>query len=98
MATQTFGTLLGWNDYDRVAREAVDPNTPPVEVTEDEYWQMLEVLPPIYVKGGFLVMEAMTGTALGEAHAHYAERGGRFFARYSVRGRAETYIPLDYRP
>lgn len=86
-------TLLGRTDFDQIAREAMDPNTPPIEVSEQEYWDMLEVLPPIYVPGGFMVSEPVTDTRKGTAYAHYAQRGEKFFARYAVHGRKETYIP-----
>lgn len=59
------------------------------EVSEDFYWQALEVLPPIYAPGGFLVGEAHDHETSG--HANYAgfvctgspgEYGSRYFARY----------------
>lgn len=86
-------TLLGRTDYDQITREAMDPNTPPVEVSEQEYWDMLGAVPPLYVPGGFMVGEPVTDTPIGTAYAHYAQRGKRFFGRYSVRGRPETFIP-----
>lgn len=82
----------GRTDYDQIAAEAMDPATPPVEVTEDEFFEMLGCLPPIKVPGGFLVPEPITGCALGSVMSHYAERDGRFWARYAVEGKPETYI------
>lgn len=100
MQTIETGYRRGRNDYDQIMVEACHPATPPVEVSKDEYWEMLEILPPITVGNGFrdfLVMEAIMDSPLGPVHAHFAERGGRYFARYAVRGRRETYIPTDYR-
>lgn len=95
------GYRRGREDYRQIEAEAVNPATDPVEVDRDLYWEMLEVLPPIYTHEArfhdFLVMEPITGSPIGPVHAHFAQRGGRYFARYSVRGRPETYIPDDYR-
>lgn len=93
MTNDAKNTLMGRVDFDQIAREAVDPNTPPIEVSEAEYYAMLEVLPPIYVPGGFMVGEPVTDTPKGVAYAHYAQRGEIFLARYAVRGCRETYIP-----
>ncbi len=99
--TQETGYRRGRNDYRQIESEAMDPATQPVEVSEEEYWEMLEILPPIYTTEGryhdFLVMEAITDSAIGPVHAHFAQRGGRYFARYSVRRRPETFIPDAYR-
>lgn len=51
------------------------------EVTEDFYYQALEVLPPIYRPGGFMVGEAYTHTASDAIHAGFVQTCGRFFAR-----------------
>lgn len=100
-AKHEVGYRRGRNDYDSIEAEAMDPATKPVRVSREEYWEMLEVLPPIYTHPGnfhdFLVMEPITGTPIGPVHAHFAQRGGRYFARYAVRGRPETYIPLSFR-
>lgn len=87
-----YGYRRGREDYRKIAEEAMDPETPPVEVSEDEYWEMLGVLPPVEVPGGFLVPEPITGCDLGTVVAHFAERGGRYWARYAVRDRPETYM------
>lgn len=86
------GYRRGRSDYAAIRDEANDPATEPVEVTMEEMWDMLEVVPPIYVRGGFLVGECTTSDARGDVYAHFAERNGKAFARYAVRGKPETYI------
>lgn len=90
--TAASGYRRGRTDYGAIAAEAADPNTQPVDVTEEEYEEMLGCVPPIYVPGGFLVGEALTGHDLGTVFAHYAKRGDRYLARYAIHGRPETYI------
>jgi len=57
----------------------------PVEVTEEEYWEALEVLPPIYIKGTswFAVSEAYSHTYVtGHAEPVYhcfAKIGGKYW-------------------
>ena len=94
-----FGTLLdGRTDYGNIAIEAANPDSAPIEVSADEFYDMLGCVPPIYVPGGFLVGEALTHAAGGRiVYSHYAERDGRFFARYSIHGQPETYIGRNYR-
>jgi hypothetical protein len=53
---------------------------------------MRDVVPPLYVPGGFMVGECITGDDRGDVYAHFAERNGKAFARYAVRGRPETFI------
>jgi hypothetical protein len=86
------GYRRGRNDYQNIAEEAANPDVGPVEVSAEEYWDMLECVPPIYVRGGFLVGEASCGHATGTVYAHYAERDGKYFAKYAIAGRPETYI------
>jgi len=48
----------------------------PIEISEGEFWDALEVLPPQRWKGGvFYCMEGLTGSI----HAMYCEIGGRYF-------------------
>lgn len=48
----------------------------PIEITEEQFWEALEVLPPQRWKGGvFYCMEALTGSI----HAMYCEAGGKYF-------------------
>ncbi len=55
------------------------------EVSESFYWQALEVLPPIYSKGGFMVSEAWSHTADNRPlYAGFAEVGSRHFATIST--------------
>ena len=52
------------------------------EVTEEMYWEMLEVLPPSAWKGGaFAVGEPMTHDQLGPVHETFVKLGERYFAR-----------------
>ena len=81
MTTQETGYRRGRTDYAAIRDEANNPATAPVEVPTAELWEMLEVVPPIYVRGGFLVGECLTGDSRGDVHA-----------RYAVKGRPETYI------
>jgi len=76
----------GDEDYAAIRDLASNPQQEPAEVTESEYWEMLECLPPKYVRGvpGFLVCEAITEDERGTVYANYFERGGRFWARYHV--------------
>lgn len=78
----------GRTDYGAIVAEAADPAVKAVEVSEEEFDEMLGMMPPIYVPGGFLVCEAVSG----DVFAMYAERDGRFFGKYVVKGRRETYI------
>lgn len=53
-----------------------------VEVTEDEYWESLEVLPPIYIKGvsWFAVSEAYSHNGKGEPIYHcFAQIAGKYY-------------------
>lgn len=55
-------------DYDRPAFEdgSAVLNDSWRRITEQDYWYCLEVLPPIYVPGGFAVSEPVTSTDSGE--------------------------------
>jgi hypothetical protein len=86
----------GRQDYEEIAREAADPDTQPVEIDEDEYFEMLGYMPPTEVPGGWLVPEPITGHDRGTVVAHFAERSGRFYARYSIEGQPDTYIPFGF--
>jgi hypothetical protein len=54
----------------------------PVEVTEEQYWEALEVLPPIYLKGvsWFAVSEAWSHNGNGVPIYHcFAQIAGKHF-------------------
>ena len=55
-----------------------------VETTEEMYWEMLEVVPPVKMTGRhFLVGEAHHSNEQGEeVYACFKKSGTRFFARY----------------
>jgi hypothetical protein len=86
------GYQRGRDDYAAIRDEANDPATAPVEVSMDELEEMRDCVPPLYVPGGFMVGECITGDERGDVYAHFAERNGKAFARYAVRGRPETFI------
>ena len=90
--TQETGYRRGRDDYAAIREEANDPATAPVEVPMDLLEEMLNVVPPIYVRGGFMVGECITGDERGNVYAHFAERNGKAYARYAVLRRPETYI------
>lgn len=55
------------------------------EVSKDFYWQALGVLPPVMLRGGFLVGEPWSHNANGEELcAAFTEVGGRCFATIST--------------
>ena len=61
------------------------------EVSEEFYGEALEVLPPVYVSGGFMVGEPHSHNAAGdEIRALFAEVGGKFYARMCARRDANT--------
>src|SRR4051812_28495346 len=62
----------GRNDYAAIRDEANDPYTLATPVTLTELEEMLDCVPPIYVTGGFLVGECLTGDDRGDVYAHYA--------------------------
>jgi hypothetical protein len=86
-------------NYSEIAQQAMH-GVHFTEVSEDEYDYMLNVLPPIYLSlgppGGFLVMEALCDSELGPVHAHYAKFGGKYYGKWAVKGRRETYINPNY--
>ena len=51
------------------------------EITEEDYYYFLEVLPPIYLKGnkGFLLMEALTHNEKGAVRDRFWEENGKYF-------------------
>jgi hypothetical protein len=52
------------------------------EITEEDYWYCLEVLPPYYFDGGFAVSEACTHNDRGEpTYLCVATVKGRHYAR-----------------
>jgi len=61
------------------------------EVSEAFYWQALEVLPPIYAAGGFLVSEPWSHTVNNEPiyAAFFKSRGKHYATMSTVRGMAE---------
>lgn len=63
------------------------------EVSIEDFEDMLNCMPPIYVDGGFLVCEALTDTRDGKpVHSMFAKRGDKCYGKYVVRGNDLTYI------
>lgn len=52
--------------WDYHARDYDNPASKWRRITERDYWYCLEVLPPIYVPGGFAVSEPVTSTDDGQ--------------------------------
>lgn len=72
-------TIMTWDEYDKQHQALFI--APPSEITKDEYWQMLEVLPPDDWQQdsdteSFKMCEHMTGPITGI----YARIGERYFA------------------
>ncbi len=57
------------------------------EVTEDAYGYARDVLPPIYLSGGFMVSEPATHEADAAVYCAFVFVGGRHFARETTRAR-----------
>lgn len=77
----------GRTDYAAIRELAHDLLQQGVRVTEYEFYEMLECVPPIYAEGvaGFLVGEALTSDSRGTVYAnYYVSRDGLHCARYHV--------------
>jgi len=62
------------------------PGTVWREVSESFYWQAMEVLPPVYADGGFLVGEPWRHMDNGQPlRVAFSTWGGRYFAIISTR-------------
>lgn len=61
-----------------------------IEVTEDDFHYMLNVLPPIYAKGCLGISEAYTHDEQNRAERiWFAERKGKYLCFYGIRAEAE---------
>lgn len=60
-----------------------------VEITEEQYEHMLNVLPPIYARGCFAMGEPVDHTPEGVTFHWAARRGDKFFGCYGTRAQAE---------
>jgi hypothetical protein len=82
-------------DYEAIARAAtITSNAATMtEITQEHFDDILGMMPPIYVKGGFVCCEAITDCPLGPVHAMFAKRNGKYFAKHVVLGVPDTYIP-----
>lgn len=79
--TQHFANL---NHYSRNGLPAQSMDMHFWQIDESIYWEFLEMLPPIYVTGGFRMCEHLTG----DLAATFIEIGGHYWCGYSTR--AET--------
>jgi hypothetical protein len=74
------GALLG--ELDTVAREAEESfKSAPVEITEERYWEMLEVLPPVSWVHGSSETESfkISERLYGDITAIFCRIGNRYF-------------------
>lgn len=73
--------VMSWLDFKRACAERQDTPVTWSEVTQEHFNEMLNVLPPIYGPGGFMVSEACDHCAKTGAprFAAYRERGGKFW-------------------
>lgn len=63
------------------------------EISEEHYYYCLEVLPPLYVEGGFAVSEPLTNDADGRAvYLVCAHVGRGYFARVSTKADAAGHV------
>jgi hypothetical protein len=64
------------------------------EITTEQYWYLLEVLPPEQMKANaFMVGECMTHTENGAVYEAVAQVDGRYFARPAY---IQTFNPETY--
>lgn len=79
--------------YDDMEQDYNDNRDAWREVSESFYWQALEVLPPIYVAGGFLVSEPWKHTPDGRpVYAGFSQVGERYFGRQSTTADMAVYV------
>ena len=45
------------------------------EISEEKYWEMFEILPPIFLGSGFFALEALTGIF----HNYYIKWKGKYY-------------------
>jgi hypothetical protein len=78
--------------YDQALKPYRDGLPVFVEITEEQMWTALEVLPPIYFRGGFAVSEPQchdrTNTPV---YACVVTKGKRYFLRYGTVKEAEAF-------
>ena len=69
-----------------------------VETTEEMYWDMLEVLPPLRMRrGAFLMSEANHSDEHGaEVYACFARKGDDYFARYMTAQQFDAEMVTTY--
>ncbi|MBI1948574.1 MAG: DUF1419 domain-containing protein [Deltaproteobacteria bacterium] len=60
-----------------------------VEISEEQYEHMLNVLPPLYARGCFAMGEPVEHTAAGATYHSAAKRGEKYLACYGTRAQAE---------
>lgn len=61
-----------------------------VEIDEEQYQYMLDVLPPVYARGCFAMGEPVEHTAQGVTFHWAGKRGEKFFACYGTKAQAES--------
>jgi hypothetical protein len=83
---------MGDNAYNEIAFWAMTPRSAATKVSEKLAHYMMDILPPIYVRGGFLICEALTDCAKGPVHAMFSKIDGQWYAKYVVLDDEDTYI------
>lgn len=64
-----------------------------VEITEDNFYYLLGVLPPIYAEGCYGISEAYDDDGEGRARrTWFTSQRGRYFLTFGVRGEAERIM------
>lgn len=61
-----------------------------IEIADEQYQHMLNVLPPIYARGCFAMGEPVAHTEEGVTYYWASKRGERSFLCYGTRREAET--------
>jgi hypothetical protein len=78
-------------DYTNIALEADDSAAIAAQISEDDFYDMLEAVPPIVIPGGYLMGEPLCDCDQGTVYVMIAIRQGLLFARYSLLGKPKSY-------
>lgn len=92
----------GRRDSSMSAFERIKRSDGPVEVTEDDYWYALEVLPPIYLhgrsRGGFAMGEALTSNGHNEpVYYCFTKQADKYFGCKGTIEEAREIFKRDLR-
>lgn len=56
----------------------------PVEVTKEVFQYFLNLLPPAYCSGGFMVIEPDCHTQAGAVHSKFTTQSGRYYHEWAL--------------